>query len=604
MLNDVLRITTAGSVDDGKSTLIARLLLDTDSIPDDQLPTAIGVKLDPTRIADLLDGLESEQEQGITIDVAHRFFSSATRRYHLADSPGHEQYTRNMATAAAGADAVVLVIDISAGVKIQTKRHLSIAYLLGIREFIVVANKMDLVRYSSRSFRSFTEQIHHLFASFPDSRWQVVPASGTSGVGVVKKSSKMAWYEGPTLLEALDALRPQEAQSAQPTVSIQMVQRLGNRTRVYAGTVFNESVSNGTTLTVLPGNVSATIQDLRSSGVPVAMAAKGAQVTFHIEEERDIQRGYVLTSDDRVSLSHSWDATLVWLSDQEGVKGRPYIAKLGYQSERITVTKVQNFVSSGEPEGELSTLDTNEIYRVTVSSQQNLVLAPFEEFPEFGRFVLIEPETGQTAAVGTINFSLRRSDNVHPHHYSLDSKKRETLTGGTGSVLWFTGLSGSGKSTIAESVSAELTRTNRIVTVLDGDNLRSGLNQDLGFTESDRVENIRRTAEVAKLMADTGIVVLVCLISPYRADREQAKKIIGAERFAEIHVATSLEVCESRDPKGLYKKARSGGIPNFTGVNAPYEEPVSPALVLDGGGELEIAVKKTLKLIQSGGKVE
>jgi len=600
MLQDVLRITTAGSVDDGKSTLLARLLLDTDSIPHDHLPRSPGAPLDPTRIADLLDGLESEQEQGITIDVAHRFFSSKTRRYHLTDSPGHEQYTRNMATAAAGADALVLVIDTSAGVKIQTRRHLSIAYLLGIRDFIVVANKMDLVRYSSRTFQSITDQVNDLFVSFSDARWTVIPASGTEGAGVVKRSSKMAWYGGPTLLESLDALTPPMVRGGHPTVSIQMVQRLGNRTRLYSGTVFNGSVSSGTTLTALPGNVSATIRDLRSSGVPATTATSGAQVSFHIEEERDIQRGYVLTSDDRVSLSHSWDATLVWLSDHAGVKGRSYLAKLGYQAQRITVTKVQKFELSGEAEGELSALETNEIYRVTVSAQQDLVLAPFEEFPELGRFVLIEPETGETAAVGTVNFSLRRSDNIHPHNYSLDSRKREKLAGGAGAVLWFTGLSGSGKSTIADSVSSELTRRNRIVAVLDGDNLRLGLNQDLGFTESDRVENIRRTAEVAKLMADTGIVVLVCLISPYRADREQAKRAIGGKRFAEIHVATPLEVCESRDPKGLYKKARSGGIPNFTGVNAPYEEPLSPALVLDGGGELKIAVEKTLQLLQLG----
>jgi bifunctional enzyme CysN/CysC len=604
MLQDVIRITTAGSVDDGKSTLIARLLLDTDSIPHDHLPSSAGAAFDPTRIADLLDGLESEQEQGITIDVAHRFFSSQTRRYHLADSPGHEQYTRNMATAAAGADALVLVIDATAGVKPQTKRHLSIAYLLGIRDFVVVANKMDLVRYSARTFRSITGQVKDLFVSFSDARWTVIPASGTEGAGVVKRSSKMAWFEGPTLLESLDALMPLVAEGAEPTVSIQMVQRLGNRKRQYSGTVFNGSLSDGTTLTVLPGKVSASIRNLRSSGVPAALATSGSQVSFEIDEERDIQRGYVLTSDDRLSLSHSWDATLVWLSDQAGVKGRSYLAKLGYQAQRITITKVQKFAMSDESEGELRYLDANEIYRVAVSTQQDFVLAPFEEFPEFGRFVLIDPETGQTVAVGTINYSLRRSGNIYPHHYSLDLQKRENLAGGAGAVLWFTGLSGSGKSTIADSVSAELTDMNRIVAVLDGDNLRSGLNRDLGFTESDRIENIRRTAEVAKLMADTGIVVLVCLISPFRADREQAKKIIGEGRFSEIYVATSLEVCEKRDPKGLYKKARGGHIPNFTGVNAPYEEPLSPALVLDGGGKLKAAVEQALQLVRSGGQIE
>ena len=599
MLKDVLRITTAGSVDDGKSTLIARLLLDTHSIPEDQLPKDQGKRLDPTRIADLLDGLESEREQGITIDVAHRFFSSSVRRYHLSDSPGHEQYTRNMATAAAGADALVLVIDSSAGIKPQTRKHLDIAYLLGLRNYIVVANKIDLINYSQRKFEKLKESVSDLFEPYEASAHQVIPASGTAGHGVVKRGSRLAWHEGPTLLEALDRLAPSSALRDSPVISVEMVQRLGSRERRYLGSVLAGSIHEGASVTAFPGKVNATINTLWRNGEPAREATYGSEISFTVREDRDIERGHVLAHDAEVSLSHSWDSTIAWLSDDPGVKGRPYIARVGHQSHRVSLSQVQHHGPEGPSEGRISTLETNGIYRVTVSAQQDFVISRFMDLPELGRLILIDPETGDTAAAGIINFSLRRSENVHLHEFSLDTGIRENLTGGAGSVLWFTGLSGSGKSTIADHVSQELTVQNRVVVVLDGDNLRHGLNSDLGFTETDRVENIRRTAEVAKLLADAGIVVLVSLISPYRKDRENAREIVGRDKFMEIYVATPIEVCEARDPKGLYKKARAGEIPNFTGIGAPYEAPSRADLVLDGSEPLKSLSTRVLALVKT-----
>ena len=597
MPQDVFRITTAGSVDDGKSTLIARLLLDTHSIPEDQLDATLGANADPSKIADLLDGLESEKEQGITIDVAHRYFDSDTRRYHLSDSPGHEQYTRNMATASAAADAVVLVIDSSAGIKPQTIRHLDIAHRLGIKQFLVVANKIDLVGYSRKTFEALREDVTALFEPYDKASWGLIPASGTLGDGVVRAGRNMRWYQGPTLLQALDALQPVVTEDAATTLSLQLVQRQGPRKRRYFASVLSGSVSEGDSLTVIPGNTQATVTHLHSQGRPSGQALVGEQVSFEVSEDRDIERGSLLSTGSNITISHEWNANLIWLESQSGITGRPYLLRCANQQTRVTITKAHLEDASHNKMGETHSLETNNSYQATLSTQSDIAMAPFEIFPALGRFVLINPETGQTAAVGTVNYSLRRSENVHPHSFAVNRGDREGLMGGKGQVLWFTGLSGSGKSTIADQLSQRLQKLGRMHTILDGDSLRTGLTKDLGFTEADRVENIRRTAEVAKLMAEAGLVVLVCLISPYRQDRNNARDIIGADRFSEIHVATDLAVCEDRDPKGLYAKARSGAIPNFTGINAPYEEPLEPALVLDGAGSLEDSVSQGLSLI-------
>jgi bifunctional enzyme CysN/CysC len=598
MLSDVLTITTAGSVDDGKSTLIARLLLDTKSIPEDQLGVTLGPDADPTKIADLLDGLESEREQGITIDVAHRFFDSDTRRYHLSDSPGHEQYTRNMATAAAGAHALILVLDSRAGVKVQTRKHLEIAYRLGVRQFLVAANKIDLVGYSKKRFSELEHEIGELFSDYPEATWAAFPTSGVAGDGVVKRGPNMRWYSGPTLLQALDQIVPHTHHDTTTTLSVQFVQRVKG-IRHYFASVLTGEVVTGQQLTVWPGKVPVTLTSLTRAGTSVKIANRGAQITFETAEDRDIERGAVLSSDSEIVLSHEWDSTLIWLDSEEGYVSRPYLLKLGHQQARVTLSRAWTQGADGEKNGEISALSPNGVFRCIISAQRDFALASFDTNSELGRFVLIHPETAQTVAVGTVNFSLRRSDNVHRHAFSLDTTQRASLAGGSGCVLWFTGLSGSGKSTIADGVSQTLHQDHRIHTILDGDNLRTGINRDLGFTPEDRVENIRRTAEIAALMADAGLVVLVSLISPYRADREQAKDIIGAHRFRELYVSTPLEVCESRDPKGLYGKARLGEIPNFTGVNAPYEEPLRPDAVLEGAQSLDKAVAVALSIIPS-----
>ncbi|MBT5617097.1 MAG: adenylyl-sulfate kinase, partial [Microbacteriaceae bacterium] len=543
------------------------------------------------------DGLESEKEQGITIDVAHRYFDSDTRRYHLSDSPGHEQYTRNMATASAAADAVVLVIDSSAGIKPQTIRHLDIAHRLGIKQFLVVANKIDLVGYSRKTLEALREDVTALFEPYDKASWDLIPASGTLGDGVVRAGRNMRWYQGPTLLQALDALQPVVTEDAATTLSLQLVQRQGPRKRRYFASVLSGSVSEGDSLTVIPGNTQATVTHLHSQGRPSGQALVGEQVSFEVSEDRDIERGSLLSTGSNITISHEWNANLIWLESQSGITGRPYLLRCANQQTRVTITKAHLEDASHNKMGETHSLETNNSYQATLSAQSDIAMAPFEIFPALGRFVLINPETGQTAAVGTVNYSLRRSENVHPHSFAVNRGDREGLMGGKGQVLWFTGLSGSGKSTIADQLSQRLQKLGRMHTILDGDSLRTGLTKDLGFTEADRVENIRRTAEVAKLMAEAGLVVLVCLISPYRQDRNNARDIIGADRFSEIHVATDLAVCEDRDPKGLYAKARSGAIPNFTGINAPYEEPLEPALVLDGAGSLEDSVSQGLSLI-------
>jgi bifunctional enzyme CysN/CysC len=599
MLTDVLRITTAGSVDDGKSTLIARLLLDTGSIPEDHVSGVMGTDVDPTRIADLLDGLESEQEQGITIDVAHRFFDSQHRRYHLSDSPGHEQYTRNMATAAAGADVVVLVLDASAGIKPQTQKHLSIAYQLGVRQFIVVANKFDLVGYSSRVFSAIESEVSALFASYNEAAWSLLPASGTEGSAVVRRGSRMRWYRGPTLLEALDTIERSPQVDGPASVAVQVVERLGNRRRRYLGSVIRGRVHRGMELTIRPSQTKGTVTALTSSGEEVDSAEAGSEISFELSEERDVERGAILSDDQSIAESHQFDSTVVWLEAEHGLVGRPYVAKLLYQSQRVTITRASEITQDSRGHGEIQVLEPNGTYRATISGQQDMAIAPFKEFPELGRFILINPESGQTAAVGLVNFSLRRSSNVSPHTFGIDTQRRRSLAGGSGQVLWLTGLSGSGKSTIADEVAQRLTTMGRIAVILDGDNLRTGLNSDLGFSEGDRVENIRRTAEVAKLMAETGIIVLVSLISPSRQDRARAREIVGDSAFHEIWVSTALSLCEERDPKGLYRKARSGEIPNFTGVNAPYEQPSSPDLQIDGAGILEEQVQRVLELVRS-----
>jgi len=583
MPQDIFHITSAGSVDDGKSTILARLLLDTGSVFEDQLGGIDPSTVDATTIADLLDGLESEREQGITIDVAHRFFDSATRRYHIADSPGHEQYTRNMATAASHADALLLVVDARVGLKPQTLTHLRIATLLGISRIIVAVNKMDLVRHSRKTFDRIEAEVRNHLDPASLIALHIIPVSGLTGTNIVTHGKQMSWWAGPTLLEALDGLTKASSAAAETVCVIQDVRRIPGGGRRYFGSLLSGELTTELTLVKAGSGKEATVAQLSHSGRGVGQVAGPSEVTISLVEEIDLERGDVVTNGVEVATTHHLEALVVWLHPEPGHPGRVVQCRLGHSATRGTITRAWA-VSDDQLEkaGEIKTLQENSISRVTVDLSGQVAFAPFAEIPELGRFTLIDITTGDTLAAGIILHGLRRSDNVVAHEFTLSRADFESLTGVAGKVVWFTGLSGSGKSTVANEVSTRLHAQKIPHAILDGDTLRQGLTKDLGFSEADRIENIRRTAEVATLMADSGLIVLVSLISPYREDRENAKNIIGPHRFIEVFVDTPLDVCERRDPKGLYLKARAGKIPQFTGIDSPYERPHNPEISIDG----------------------
>ena len=573
MPKEIFRLTTAGSVDDGKSTLLARLLLDSGNLYEDQLPQG-GRGLN---LADLLDGLESERQQGITIDVAHRFFDTAQRRYHFADSPGHEQYTRNMATACAGSDAVLLVLTATDGVKPQTLIHLEVALRLGIKRFIFVINKMDLVRFSKTAYERTKQQVLNQLETLGnrveglDS--QFIPVSGLGGQNVVHSSSRLSWFNGPTLLAALEQTPLLERQDGLSVFSVQMTQRLENGGRRYLGSVVSGDISTGQAL-YLPGSKwELAVSKVFHHGEIVDRLLSGQTGSIEIDSDVDISRGAVLASES-LQVHDQFDADLIWLASEPGAKGRTYLLQNQSRSTNATLTRASLVdMVAGLKTGEVSSLNQNQIARVNLSISEALPLQPFIRNVTLGRFTLIDKATGQTAAVGAVNYPLRRSENVTKEIFEVTSELHAELTGNNPKVLWFTGLPSSGKSTLANGLSKRLFALRRPHFVLDGDNLRLGINRDLGFTDSDRAENIRRTAEIANLMADAGLIVLVSLVSPIESDREFARHLIGEQRFRLIYVATPIEVCEQRDPKGLFKKARAGRIPNLTGYNAPYDVP-------------------------------
>lgn len=591
MPNEIFHLTSAGSVDDGKSTILARLLLDTGSVFEDQLGGIDPRKVDATTIADLLDGLDSEREQGITIDVAHRFFDSAARRYHIADSPGHEQYTRNMATAASHANGMLLVVDARVGVKPQTRVHFDIARMLGIDQFVVAVNKMDLVGYKKKAFDTIHADIRRLVGEV-DLTYRVVPVSGLVGDNIVKPSRKMSWWQGETVLEVLEGFAPHARYQGEPAFSIQYVQRVPGGGRRYLGSLLGGSLQVGGTLHS-PKYLGRelVIGELAHSGKPVSSSDGPSEVSIEIDLDLDFERGDVMTAAGSLGVTDQFEADVVWLDESEGFPGRTYLLRIGHTTVKSTITRLFGLDDTRHKAGVLDRIGANDIARVNIETHQKIAVSPFSDGPDLGRFVLIDPVSGNTLAAGVVNHTLRRADNLIEHDFDVSVAERSRLTGNEGRVVWFTGLSGSGKSTLANAVSVELTQHGVPHSVLDGDSLRMGLNKDLGFSESDRVENIRRTAEVSSLMADSGLVVLVSLISPYRADRQSAREIVGGERFVEVFVDTPVEVCELRDSKGLYSKARRGLIPNFTGVSAPYEVPSRPDLVISHTGSIPEAIR-------------
>jgi bifunctional enzyme CysN/CysC len=578
--NEIFHLTSAGSVDDGKSTILARLLLDTGSVYEDQLGGVDPRKVDATTIADLLDGLESEREQGITIDVAHRFFDTQARRYHLADSPGHEQYTRNMATAASHANGMLLVVDVRAGVKPQTRVHVEIAKMLGITQFVVAVNKMDLVGYKQKAFDKISAELADLLGQGNLSH-QVVPVSGLVGDNIVKPSKKMRWWDGTTVLDVLEGFSPGIVTERSAIFAVQLVQRVPGGGRRYLGSLLSGALHVGDQLaSARHKGKDLSVVKIVERGKFCASAQGPAEISIEIDAQIDLERGDVLAVGPGFSITDQFEADLVWLDDHRGFAGRNYLLRVGHGAVRSTITRIFALDEVEQKAGIIDHIDANAVVRVNLATHEKVFIAPFVAHPEMGRFVLVDTQSGMTVAAGVVNHLLRRADNLVEHAFEVGVSERSLLTGRQGRVVWFTGLSGSGKSTLANAVSVELTSKGVAHSVLDGDSLRLGLNRDLGFSEPDRVENIRRTAEVAKLMADSGLVVLVSLISPYGADRARAREIVGLERFVEVFVDTPVDICELRDPKGLYAKARQGLISNFTGVSAPYDVPLEPDVVV------------------------
>ena len=593
---ELLRFITCGSVDDGKSTLIGRLLYDTKQIFDDQLSALEadsrkhGTQGEGIDFALLVDGLSAEREQGITIDVAYRFFASEKRKFIVADTPGHEQYTRNMVTGASTADLAVLLVDARKGVLTQTRRHSYLAQLLGIRHFILAVTKMDLVDFDQSAFEAIAADYRVFADQIGIKDWTAIPVSGLGGDNIGEQSSRMGWYAGPTLLEQLDSV-PIDATSdaAKPfRLPVQWVNRPDQSFRGFAGQIAAGSVKPGDEVRVLPSGRQTRVARIVTRDGDLHEAIAGQSITLTLEEEVDCSRGDVIAAATQApEAADQFEATIVWMDEHEMLPGRGYWLKLGTQLVTATVQHPKYEINVNTLERlAAKTLELNSIGIAEVATDREIVFEPYvvdggSPNRALGGFILIDKLTNATVAAGMLHFALRRSLNIHRQHLDVSRETHATLKGQKPAVLWFTGLSGSGKSTIANLVEKKLVARGRHTFLLDGDNIRHGLNRDLGFTEADRIENMRRVGEVARLMADAGLIVLTAFISPFRAEREMVRKMLPEGEFIEVFVDTPLADAEKRDPKGLYAKARAGEIKNFTGIDSPYEPPENAEIVID-----------------------
>lgn len=586
---ETLRFITCGSVDDGKSTLIGRLLFESKAVFDDQLESLkgesqkYGTQGDKLDLALLLDGLQAEREQGITIDVAYRFFVTERRRFIVADTPGHEQYTRNMATGASTAGLAVILIDARKGVLTQTRRHSRIVAMMGIRHLMLAVNKMDLVDFSEAVFNTIVDSYKVFALEFGFSSLLAIPLSALDGDNVVQASDRMPWYDGPSLMAYLDTVDVRAHATRHAfRMPVQWVNRPHLDFRGFCGRVAEGVVRPGDAVRVLPSGVETCVKAILTGFNEVEAAQAGDAITLTLTDEIDASRGDVLVAvDNPPEVADQFAATLLWMSEHPLMPGRQYLMKLACKEVTATVTdiKYREDVNTGAHLA-AKALALNEIATVNLSTSAPLVFEPYGVNRTLGGFILVDKLTFETVAGGMLDFALRRASNIHWQALELNKATRAAQKLQTPKCIWFTGLSGSGKSTIANLLDKHLHAAGRHTYLLDGDNVRHGLNRDLGFTEADRVENIRRIAEVAKLMVDAGLIVLVCLISPFKSDRGMARGLFANGEFVEVFVDTPIEACERRDAKGLYAKARRGQLKNFTGIDSPYETPEAPDMHL------------------------
>jgi len=592
----MLRFITCGSVDDGKSTLIGRLLYDSKMIFEDQLAALeadskrVGTQGQEIDFALLVDGLAAEREQGITIDVAYRFFATEKRKFIVADTPGHEQYTRNMVTGASTADLAVILIDARKGVLVQTRRHSYLAHLIGIRNIVLAVNKMDLVDYDQAVFDGIVKDYTEFAKSIGIESFTAMPISGFKGDNITTASDNTPWYKGPSLMEHLETVEVDNATDVSKPfrMAVQWVNRPNLDFRGFSGMIATGIVRPGDKIRVLPSGKTSTVSRIVTGPSPsgagdLEQAIAGQSVTICFADEIDCSRGDVIAAaDDPVQTADQFEASIVWMDEMELLPGRPYWMKIGTQLVTATVQHPKYQVNVNTMEHlAAKTLDLNAIGVANLSTDRMIPFEPYTQSRELGGFILIDKMTNATVAAGMLHFSLRRSDNVHWQAMDISRDTHAGLKNQKPAVLWLTGLSGAGKSTIANIVEKKLVRMNRHTFLLDGDNVRHGLNKDLGFTDADRVENIRRVGEVAKLMTDSGLIVITAFISPFRAERDMVRSMMAPGEFVEVHIDTPLEEAEKRDVKGLYKKARAGQLKNFTGIDSPYEPPEDPEIRID-----------------------
>ena len=587
----MLRFITCGSVDDGKSTLIGRLLYDSKMIFEDQFAALesdsrkVGTQGQEIDFALLVDGLAAEREQGITIDVAYRFFNTEKRKFIVADCPGHEQYTRNMVTGASTADLAVILIDARKGVLVQTRRHSYLCHLIGIRNIVLAVNKMDLVDYDQEVFDKIVADYAEFARSIGIESFTAMPISGFKGDNITALSTNTPWYGGPTLVEHLETIEVLGSIDAEKPfrLPVQWVNRPDLDFRGFSGLIASGSIKPGDSIRVLPSGKTSTITRVVTMDGDLDEAVAGQSVTVCFDDEIDCSRGSVISvAANPPQTADQFEATIVWMADEAMIPGRAYWFKLGTQMVSATVQEPKYTINVNTLEHiAAKTLELNAIGVAEVITDRQIVFEPYAENRTLGGFVLIDKMTNATVAAGMLHFSLRRSQNVHWQALDIGRKQHADLKNQKPAVLWFTGLSGSGKSTIANLVEKKLYRMNRHTFLLDGDNVRHGLNKDLGFTEADRIENIRRVGEVSKLMADAGLIVITAFISPFQADREMVRSMMPEGEFFEVFIDTPLNVAEARDVKGLYRKARAGELKNFTGIDSPYEAPRSPEIRID-----------------------